>query len=179
MFTLNGHIGARAAALVDGQLSRSEEERAWSHVLSCPGCRRLVEREGWTKRQLGSLGGVPAAGVGPSPRLLGSLLAVDASEARHAQDAWETHDAWVAVEAIEERSRRRRTAAVVGGGAVAASVLGLIALTGSPVGEGELPTRPSPATIRGEVVGTVTGSLSGSVPGPETNASDTWSHRAR
>ncbi|GAB3662302.1 hypothetical protein GCM10027596_23480 [Nocardioides korecus] len=176
MFTLNGHIGARAAALVDGQLSRTEEERAWSHVLSCPGCRRLVEHEGWTKRRLGSLAGLPAAGVDPSPRLLGSLLAVDASEARYAQD---TRDAWDAVEAIEERSRRRRTAAVVGGGAVAASVLGLIALTGSPAGEGELPARPSPATIRGEVVGTVTGSLSGSVTGQETNASDTWRHRAR
>lgn len=172
MFSLNGHIGARAAALVDGQLSRSEEERAWSHVLSCPGCRRLVEHEGWTKRRLGSLTGIPAVGVDPSPRLLGSLLAVDAPGARQAQ---ETRDAWAAVEAIEERSRRRRTAAVVGGGAVAASVLGLIALTGSPLGEGDLPTRPSPATIRGEVVGTVTGSMTGQ----ETNASDTWGHRAR
>ncbi|MCW2868500.1 MAG: hypothetical protein JWR20_2688 [Marmoricola sp.] len=166
MFSLNGHIGARAAALVDGQLSPSEEERAWSHVLSCPGCRRLVEHEGWTKRQLGSLAAVPATGVDPSPQLLGSLYAVDAVDAA---------EVWAAVGAIEERSRRRRAAAVVGGGAVAASVLGLIALTGSPVGESELPSRPSPATIRGQVVGTVTGAMTDE----ETNVSDTWGHRAR
>ena len=102
MLSLSGHIGPKASALVDGQLSPSEEERAWSHVLTCPGCRRLVEHEGWTKRQLGALGGPSEDAVDPSPQLLGSLYAVDA---------------WATVDAIEKRSRRRRTtAAVVGGG---------------------------------------------------------------
>ena len=54
MLSLSGHIGSKVSALVDGQLPPSEEERAWSHVLTCPGCRRLVEHEGWTKRQLGT-----------------------------------------------------------------------------------------------------------------------------
>ena len=29
----------------------AEAERAWAHVLACPGCRDLVEREGWVKTQ--------------------------------------------------------------------------------------------------------------------------------
>jgi len=76
MLSLSGHIGSKVSALVDGQLAPAEEERAWSHVLTCPGCRRLVEHEGWTKRQLGSLCGSPM--VDPPPQLLGSLYAVDA-----------------------------------------------------------------------------------------------------
>jgi len=159
MLSLSGHIGAKVSALVDGQLSRSEEERAWSHVLTCPGCRRLVEREGWTKRQLGWLGTPEAAD--PSPQLIGSLYAVDA---------------WAAVDEIEKRSRRRRTAvAIVGSGAVAASVLGLITVTGSPAGRGEVPTRPSPAMInsddsRGRV---------GSPTGVETTATPVLLRRSR
>ena len=61
MLSLSGHIGAKASALVDGQLSPAEEERAWSHVLTCPGCRRRVEREGWTGRVLLDDEGSPAA----------------------------------------------------------------------------------------------------------------------
>ena len=99
---------------LNGQLSAAEEERAWSHVLTCPGCRRLVEREGWTKRQLGALSG-PVHDEPPAS-LVGSLYAVDA---------------WAQVDAIEKRSTRRRTTvAVVGGGALGAAVLGLITVTG-------------------------------------------------
>ena len=133
MLSLSGHIGTKASALVDGQLSPAEEERAWSHVLTCPGCRRLVEREGWIKRQLGSLSSPRM--VDPPPQLLGSLYAVDA---------------WAAVDQIEQQSRRRRTAvAVVGGGALGACVLGLLTVTGGFSG-GDTPARPSPAMIRGE-----------------------------
>ena len=135
MLSLSGHVGAKAAALVDGQLSAEEEERAWAHVLGCPGCRRLVEREGWVKQRLGALSGPVGSGAEPSPALLGSLYTVDA---------------WAQVDALEERGRRRRASAVVvGGGAVAASVLGLITVTGTPAGGLERPVRPSPATIRG------------------------------
>jgi anti-sigma factor RsiW len=158
MLSLTGHIGSKVSALVDGQLSPSEEERAWSHVLTCPGCRRLVEHEGWTKRQLGTLCGTSMAE--PPPQLLGSLYAVDA---------------WSTVDEIEKRSRRRRTAAVlVGGGAVGACVLGLVTVAGGPTGR-EIPARPSPATIRGEVShGPV-----GSPTGAETNASPIRVRRSR
>ena len=162
MLSLSGHVGTKASALVDGQLSPAEEERAWSHVLTCPGCRRLVEHEGWTKRQLGSLGGAEPRGGELPPQLLGSLYAVDA---------------WATVDALEKRSRRRRTTvAVVGGGAVAASVLGLLTMTGAPAGRGEVPARPSPATIRGneQVRGPA-----GSPTGAETNALPALARRSR
>ena len=138
MLSLSGHIGTKASALVDGQLSPDEEERAWSHVLACPGCRQLVEREGWTKRQLGSLSGsTPDA---PPERLLGSLFDVDAGAA------------WAEVEVIERRSVRRRTVAVVvGGSAVGACALALLAVTGSPLGRGDAPSRPTPANVSGGV----------------------------
>ena len=155
MLSLSGHIGSKVSALVDGQLPPAEEERAWSHVLTCPGCRRLVEREGWTKRQLGALSG--PAGDEPPAGLVGSLYAVDA---------------WAQVDAIEKRSTRRRTAvAVVGGGALGAAVLGLITVTG--VGA-DAPSRPSPANIHDgqrAPVGTPTGA--------ETNGSAVWGRRSR
>ena len=112
MLSLSGHIGSKVSALVDGQLAPAEEERAWSHVLTCPGCRRLVEHEGWTKRQLGAL--------------CGTL------------DGWtRRRSCWVRCTTstrgppsttIEKQSRRRRATAVVlvGGGAVGACLLGLV-----------------------------------------------------
>ena len=159
MLSLSGHIGTKASALVDGQLTRSEEERAWSHVLTCPGCRRLVEREGWVKRQLGSLSD-PTMGD-PPPQLLGSLYDVDA---------------WAQVDEIEQQSRRRRTTVVVlGGGAVGACVLGLLTITGGQLTRSDVPTRPSPAMIRGDQVrGPV-----GSPTGPETNGPATLLRRSR
>ena len=176
MLSLSGHIGSKVSALVDGQLPPAEEERAWSHVLSCPGCRRLVEHEGWTKRQLGSLCG--SMTMEPPPQLLGSLYDVDA---------------WAAVDAIEKRSRRRRTAVAVvgaiekrsrrrratvmllGGGAASACLLGVVAVAGGPTGRGDVPTRPSPATIRGELPNGPVGSPTGA----ETNASPLRVHRSR
>ena len=159
MLSFTGHIGTKASALVDGQLSDAEEEKAWAHVLTCPGCRRLVEHEGWVKRQLGALS--RPAGAELPPQLLGSLYAVDA---------------WAAADEIEKHSRRRRTALVaVGGGAVGACVLGLLTVTGGPVGRGDVPSRPSPAMIRGEQVrGPV-----GSPTGAETNATPVLVRRSR
>lgn len=130
---LHGHIGSSASALVDGQLSPAEEERAWNHVLGCQGCRRLVEREGWIKQRLAGLGG-PAAGALAAPAgLLGSLYDVDA---------------WAAVDEIERRSTRRRAAvALVGAGSVGVAVLALMTVTAPPVGRGEVPGRQGPAMI--------------------------------
>jgi anti-sigma factor RsiW len=135
---LHGHIGSHASALVDGQLSPAEEERAWKHVLGCPGCRRLVEREGWIKQRLAGLNGPALDGPGPlapSPGLVGSLYDVDA---------------WAAVDEIERRSRRRRaTAALVGAGSVGFAVVAMMAVTSPPAGRGEVPpARPVvPASI--------------------------------
>ena len=50
-----GHLGSRVSALVDGQLAPEDAERAWSHVHTCPACRRLVEHEGWVKTRLAGL----------------------------------------------------------------------------------------------------------------------------
>jgi len=128
---LHGHIGSTASALVDGQLSPEEEERAWKHVLGCAGCRRLVEREGWTKQRLAGLAG-PAT-FAPPPRLMGSLYDVDA---------------WAAVDAIERRSTRRRTtSALVGAGSVGLAVMAVVAVTSPPAGRGELPGNHGPAMI--------------------------------
>ena len=181
MFSLSGHLGTRVSALVDGQLPAGEEERAWSHVLTCPGCRALVEQEGWTKRQLGTLGAPDSAD--PPGQLLGSLYAVDA---------------WTTVHAIERRSTRRRTAVLVGGGAVGAAVLGLVTVAGADFGtggRGEPPTRPAPATIRldrsplpagsptgaqtGAQIGAQSGAQTGAQTGAPGNATGAWVRRSR
>ena len=127
---LHGHIGSTASALVDGQLSPADEERAWKHVLGCPGCRRLVEKEGWVKQRLAGLGMPPVAAP---PSLMGSLYDVDA---------------WAAVDEIERRSTRRRAAtALVGAGSVGFAVMAVMAVTSPPAGLGEVPGNRAPAMI--------------------------------
>jgi anti-sigma factor RsiW len=128
---LHGHIGSTASALVDGQLSPAEEERAWKHVLGCPGCRRLVEKEGWVKQRLAGLA-APGTFATP-PTLMGSLYDVDA---------------WATVDEIERRSTRRRTTtALVGASSVGVAVLTVMALTTPPAGLGEVPRNRAPAMI--------------------------------
>jgi len=124
LWRLGGHLGSNVSALVDGQLDPETAERAWGHVLHCPPCRRLVEREGWVKRRLS---GAPRASVEEPPEaLVGSLLDLDPAAV-----------AWADTDDIERRSRgRRRTGIVlVGAGSVSAAVLGLTAL-GGPLGQG-------------------------------------------
>lgn len=135
MWRLGGHLGSTVSALVDGQLDPETTERSWAHVMTCPPCRRLVEREGWVKRQLTEMAGSPHAA--PPADLLGSLYDLDP----------ETREAWAAVGHLEERSRGRRRAglAAVGVGSVSAAVLGLSTLSGAPLGIGGAPTAP-PAT---------------------------------
>ena len=123
---LTGHLGSSVSALLDGQLDHDATERAWQHVLSCPPCRRLVEHEGWVKRQLAEVAGGPCTEQ-PSDRFLGSLRELDPTSA-----AWaETHE----IEATG-RTRRRAGIALVGAGSVSAAVLGLSALGGAPLGLG-------------------------------------------
>ncbi len=111
-----GHLGTRVSALLDGQLTAEETERAWEHVLACHTCRDLVEREGSVKTRLAGLaydpGGVP-------DHLKGSLLGMPPG------DVFLTLDA--------HRSRRSSLGlAAIGGGAVGAAVMGVLALGAAP-----------------------------------------------
>lgn len=128
MWALGGHLGSAVSALVDGQLDDESAEQAWVHVQHCPPCRRLVEREGWVKRQLSTMGGNE-----PSARLLGSLYDLEPTPDA---DLPEVAEAWAAVDEIERQGRNRRRVglALAGAGSVGAAVFGLTALSGAPFG---------------------------------------------
>jgi anti-sigma factor RsiW len=116
-----GHLGTRVSALLDGQMSPADEERAWDHVHSCHQCRDAVEREGWVKTRLATmqLGGSPA----PS-HLKGSLLI------RGVVDWPELPDHPALVDAAARR--RHLGMSGIGSGAVGAAVMGVLALGASP-----------------------------------------------
>jgi predicted anti-sigma-YlaC factor YlaD len=120
---LGGHLGSSVSALLDGQLDAESTERAWQHVLHCPPCRRLVENEGWVKRQLAQFGDGERADA-PPDRLVGSLLDLD------------PQTAWAEAPERSPRGRRRAGIVLVGAGSVSAAVFGLTTLTGSPLGIG-------------------------------------------
>jgi len=153
MWKLGGHVGTSVSALVDGQLEPELAERAWSHVLGCRPCRRLVEQEGKVKTELATL-----AGNEPSANLLGSLYSLDGTDDR-ALPPWDGLGAWVAVDEIERRGHgRRRAGLVIVGAGSAAAVFGFASLSGATLGIGSAPTS------------TPTSSLSrpGSNPAPTT-----------
>ena len=128
-----GHLGNRVSALLDGQLSAEETERAWAHVHGCHACRDLVEREGWIKTRLQGVShdSVPAA----SDRLKGCLLGALPAPLDP-------------VETTAERDHRRRQLGIValGGGAVGAAVMGVFALGFAPA-DGPALERRAPASI--------------------------------
>ncbi len=135
-----GHLGPRVSALLDGQLSPEEAERAWAHVHTCHQCRDQVEREGWVKTRLAGLS--PALGAAPA-HLKGSLLDGQAgSRARPAP-----------APSSDLRHRVSPGVVLVGGGAVGAAVMGVLALGlvagEAPPGERRPPVtqlvRPSPS----------------------------------
>lgn len=129
---LHGHLGDNVSALVDGQLSPADEERAWAHVHGCPGCRALVAREGWVKQQMLGLSGRADM---PS-RLVDQLAHLPAA------------DSWAQVHALEASARRRRTTVVMAGaGSVGAAALALVALAGTPAGNGRPPVDRTPASV--------------------------------
>jgi anti-sigma factor RsiW len=126
-----GHLGDRASALLDGQLSAEESERAWAHVHGCHACRDRVEREGWLKRRLAGLSYDPTASAVPDS-LKGTLLGApgDVFFGFHAP-----HDA--------TRSHRRAVGlAALGGSALGAAVMGVLAFGAAPA---SAPTTPLPA----------------------------------
>ncbi|WP_372736834.1 anti-sigma factor [Nocardioides sp.] len=130
-----GHLGTRVSALLDGQLSPADEERAWAHVHACHACRDEVEHEGWVKTRLAQLSfgstDVPA-------HLRGSLL--DASAGPASLTPGESY----LTSATHERARRVGLVAL-GSGAAGAAVMGLLAFGGTPA---DLPNfeRRAPAT---------------------------------
>jgi Putative zinc-finger len=65
------HLGDRAAAFVDGQLSPESAERTTAHLATCRPCRDLVELERLTKARLSAL-----FGPEPAADLVGRLLAM-------------------------------------------------------------------------------------------------------
>ncbi len=113
-----GHLGTRVSALLDGQLSPPEADRAWAHVHACHACRDLVEREGWVKTRLAGLS-PRQPGVQPPAHLVGSLLGLPPDQR---------------VLGGEVAGPRRPPLGLValGGGAVGAAVLGVLALGTAP-----------------------------------------------
>lgn len=141
------HLGRRVSALLDGQLSPNETERAWQHVHLCHPCRDLVEREGRIKTQLAGL----ASGRDAAPSYLkGSLLGEIAAMA----------PSFPEVSPVSAgRSQQRVTLTLIGTSALGLAMLGAFALTvplGQPTpGDRRLPVsdltatsapRPGPAT---------------------------------
>ena len=130
---LGGHLGTRVSALLDGQLSAEEEERAWDHVHMCHLCRDLVEREGWVKTRLAGLTWGATAEV-PS-HLRGSLMGAPALT---------PGEAILADDGREHRGRRVGLVAL-GSGAAGAAVMGVLALGSAPA-DLPSPERRAPST---------------------------------
>jgi anti-sigma factor RsiW len=135
------HLGSRVSALLDGQLSPEETERAWAHVHACHACRDLVEREGWIKTRLAGL----SHGATAAPdHLKGSLLGPHAL-AHH----------------LDVFGRRSRSWAglAIGGGAAGVAVLGVLVLGATApdgpadrrapvtnIGQSDSPRTPTPTS---------------------------------
>ena len=130
-----GHLGTRTSALLDGQLSPEETERAWEHVHACHACRDLVEREGWVKTRLAGLSFEMAAPSTPD-WLKGSLLG--------ASDHCPPGGAYL--QPTLDHRRRNIGMVAIGSGAVGAAVMGVLVLG---MGSTSAPTieRPAPASI--------------------------------
>ena len=147
---LGGHLGTKVSDLLDGQLSRDDEDRAWEHVHACHYCRDLVEREGWVKTRLAGLsfGGTPA-----SDRLKDALVG--------AQAGMTPGDALLALSARP----RRGSLVAIGGGAAGAAVLGVLALGAAPANapaidrRGPVTNVPGPTFVTPTPAPTVTPTL--------------------
>ncbi len=119
-----GHLGQRISALLDGQLSTQETERAWQHVHACPSCRDLVEREGWVKTRLAGL----SRPMEHTPdRLVGSLRGLP-------PDGLMGCGSLVSPFATDHGERPRRSPGWValGGGALGAAMVGMLAWGAAP-----------------------------------------------
>ncbi len=134
------HLGSRLSALVDGQLSPAESERALEHVTRCPRCAGELAAARAARRALSS-----AAPVEPAADLTARLLALSAQIPSAAGDPLRSPPApsgpWAEPVPLPQGAwsgelrggalRRRVVGLVVGGVGVAA--IGLFALGESPV----------------------------------------------
>jgi hypothetical protein len=137
---LGGHLGTRVSALLDGQLTPADEDKAWEHVHSCHVCRDLVEREGWVKTRLSTLSfGSGCATDRASDRLKDALMG--------AQAGLTPGDALLAMSA----KPRRGSLAAIGGGAAGAAVLGVLALGAAPANAPAIDRR-APLNTQGTTV---------------------------
>lgn len=128
------HLGSRVSALLDGQLSAAEAERAWAHVHLCHTCRDLVEREGQIKT---SLAGLSLAATSAPDHLKGALLGsppVGSSRPLGAPSG------------PARRPFGNAGMVAVGGGAVGAAFLGLLALGVAP-SDGPADRRPPTTSL--------------------------------
>ena len=131
-----GHLGSRVSALLDGQLSPEDSERAWAHVHVCHACRDLVEREGWVKTRLAGLSwGEPAT----PDHLKGSLLGSPQGAPAMA----------LAAPRFPTASRLRRNVGLVamGGSAVGAAFVGVVALGVAPADAPTIERRTPPTSL--------------------------------
>jgi len=130
-----GHLGDRVSALLDGQMSPVEEERAWAHVHDCHQCRDLVEREGWVKTRLA---GLSFEGAAAPSSLKGSLLS-------SLSNGVPPGEAYLA--SAPDPRPRRITLVALGGGAAGAAVMGVLALGAAPADAPTLERRAPTTTI--------------------------------
>jgi hypothetical protein len=140
-----GHLGPRVSALLDGQLSPADEERAWDHVHSCHQCRDAVEREGWVKTRLATM---QFAGAPVPADLKGALLVRGLfADWTPAADAG----------AMVTRARRHLGMAGISSGAVGAAVMGVLALgAASPANAPGAISRQAPESFGSSHVNAVT-----------------------
>jgi hypothetical protein len=144
-----GHLGARVSALLDGQMSPADEERAWEHVHSCHQCRDAVEREGWVKTRLATM---QLAGSPTPSHLKGSLLVrglVDWPDLPH-------HPAYRGAAARRRHPRSHLGLSGIGGGAVGAAVMGVLALGAAPANAPGAVVRPAGDSFRSTLTHAIT-----------------------
>jgi hypothetical protein len=140
-----GHLGTRVSALLDGQLSPADEERAWDHVHSCHQCRDAVEREGWVKTRLATM---QVTGAAAPSHLKGSLLD------RGIVD-WPDLSEHPAL--ADPGARRRHLGmAGIGSGAVGAAVMGVLALGASPANAPDAAVRPAQGSLGSTLTSAIT-----------------------
>ena len=142
-----GHLGERVSALLDGQLSPADAEKAWAHVHACHFCRDLVEREGWIKTRLAGLSAAPDT-TPDSLKGLDEFSHIDVVYVfdQVAADSYEVgarrprgNPEWPAVGVFAQRNKRRPnrigvcTCELLEVNGIEMTVRGLDAIDGSPV----------------------------------------------
>jgi hypothetical protein len=144
-----GHLGPRTSALLDGQLSPADEDRAWEHVHSCHLCRDEVEREGWVKTRLSAMQYV---GSEAPSHLKGSLMVSGLMAQWH--EALPADDGMFAL--AGGRQRRHLGISGIGGGAVGAAVMGVLALGASPANAPGAVDRPVEQSFGSSLTSSIT-----------------------